>query len=58
MITRSKDGIFKLKVLVASSLDSRHPILVQEALQHEKWKKAMAKEYQALLRNKLGLWCH
>lgn len=47
MQTRSKSGIFKPKVLVATEA----PTSVKEALQFEQWRNAMRDEYMALQRN-------
>ena len=50
MVTRSKAGIFKPRVLMAI----KEPSSVREALQHEEWKSAMQDEFLDLLRN--GTW--
>lgn len=47
MITRSKAGVSKPKVFIAS----RESNFVGEALQQPQWKSAMNDEYMALLRN-------
>ena len=52
MITRSKDGIFKKKILTASlSPNPTNPNSVQEALMIPEWKKAMTYEHEALMKN-------
>ena len=48
MITRSKNGIYKPKVFMAT----REPSSVTEALQSAHWKQAMTDEFLALQRNK------
>ena len=50
MITRSKAGVSKPKVFIASS----EPTSVSDALKNENWKCAMQDEYLALMRN--GTW--
>ena len=51
MITRSKAGIFKRKILTTSfSPSPTEPTSAQEALLRE-WKKAMTEEYEALMKN-------
>lgn len=51
MITRSKSGVFKPKVLMTAV----EPNSVEEALGNDHWKAAMTEEYLAFMRNKLGL---
>ena len=52
MITRSKAGIFKKKILILSlSPSPTEPTSVQEALLIPEWKKAMTEEYEALMKN-------
>ncbi|KAH9652235.1 retrovirus-related pol polyprotein from transposon RE1 [Citrus sinensis] len=54
MITRSKSGIFKLKLYTAA-LVNKEPDTVQEALSDKNWHQAMSDEYEALIRNKTWL---
>ena len=52
MITRSKSGIFKKKVLTTSfSPSPTEPSSVQEALLNPEWKKAMTEGYDVLMKN-------
>ena len=57
MVTRSKTGIYKLKALV-TVIDSHadqsavfEPTYFHQAAEHSHWQRAMAIEYEALLRN-------
>lgn len=52
MVTRSKVGIFKPRVLL-SSLDETKPKNVKGALSHPQWSKAMQKGYDDLMRNNI-----
>ncbi|XLU25082.1 hypothetical protein S245_061148, partial [Arachis hypogaea] len=47
MITRSKNGVFKPKALLAAT----EPRTVKDALSHPAWKAAMDAEYDALMKN-------
>ncbi|KAG8480057.1 hypothetical protein CXB51_025173 [Gossypium anomalum] len=50
MVTRSKAGIFKPKVLTAEAADFE-PYFIGEALAHPDWKVAVQDEFDALLAN-------
>lgn len=50
MMTRTKNGIFKPKVFLAYYKEVE-PTTAKEALKHEHWRRAMAKEYSALKNN-------
>ncbi len=50
MVTRSKNGISKRKILV-SNISDIESLSVVDALLHDRWKKAMNDEYEALIRN-------
>ncbi len=51
MITRSKSGIFKPKIYTAQ-MNEVEPASHDQAIKHEKWKKAMDEEFNALVRNR------
>lgn len=50
MTTKSKSGIFKLKLYIAT-LIHKEPDSVSEALQDPKWYEAMKGEYATLIKN-------
>ena len=52
MVTQAKVGIFKPKVLTASVGEDLEPTIVTKALSNVKWKQAMEKEFDALIKNK------
>lgn len=55
MITRSRNGVFKPKILHASTKhplpDDVEPTCVSEALTHPQWHAAMSEEFTALLKH-------
>lgn len=51
MITRSKVGTFKPRVLNAQFIDPQEPHTILEAQQHKDWVQAMDSEYDALMKN-------
>ncbi|KAG8497024.1 hypothetical protein CXB51_008238 [Gossypium anomalum] len=59
MVTRSKVGVFKLKVYmsIASSLSTEPPTNIHEAMQHDYWCTAVQNELQALIRNNTWSLC-
>ncbi|XP_022848510.1 uncharacterized protein LOC111370847 [Olea europaea var. sylvestris] len=54
MVTRSKAGIFKPKVLLTTDLQNNKPNSFKEALKCPQWNMAMHEEYTALINN--GIW--
>lgn len=51
MVTRSKDGIFQPRVLLAQQPSVTEPIHLRDALSNKNWHNAMCEEYAALIRN-------